>query len=116
MPNFAQITIMGHLARDGETKESKAGKTYSVNSVAVTTGWGDNKQTTWYNISAFGKISEFVGKAKKGNLVLISGEPCLKEYEGKNGKVVTVQIMVASFQNLSYKPKEEEKEADECPF
>ena len=76
----------GRLTRDPETKNTTAGKPFAVFSVAVDNGYGDNKETLFYDCSAFGKTGEFVVKnLTKGELVSFEGRPSLRAYLKKDG-------------------------------
>ena len=85
MPNFANITIIGHLGREPEQRT--AGQTSITNfSVAVNTGFGDRKVTTWWNVSLFGKQAESAAQyLHKGAAVCINGEPSQRPYTDKQG-------------------------------
>lgn len=55
-------------------------------SVAVKSGYGDKEATTWPKCTLFGKRSEGVFPyLKKGQLVGVSGELTLREYDKKDG-------------------------------
>ena len=86
MPNFASITLIGHLGRDAEVKFLANGTPVTRFSIAVTTGINDKKVTTWYNASAFGeryaKIAQYM---TKGRPVTIVGEPSAREWKSDNG-------------------------------
>jgi len=85
MPNYSNATITGHLGRDPESRA--AGNTSVVSfSVAVTTGYGDRKTTTWWNVSIFGKSGEAAMKhLSKGDAVTVSGEAALRPWTDKEG-------------------------------
>lgn len=83
---LSRITIIGRLGRDPEIKQTKSGSNMCSMSVAVDSGFGNNKTTTWYRVSAFGKNAESSAKyLKKGSLICASGDLAVNEFEGKNG-------------------------------
>jgi len=86
MPNFASITLIGHLGRDAEVKILPNNTPVTRFTLAVTTGIGDKKVTTWYKASAFGdryqKIAQYL---TKGRPVTIVGEPCAREWKSDSG-------------------------------
>lgn len=87
MANYASVTLVGHLGRDPETKQlsSAAGSVTSF-SLATTVKRKDSETTTWWNCSLFGKRGEALAKyLKKGDPVLVAGEPMLRAYQKKDG-------------------------------
>ena len=62
-------------------------------SVAVTSGYGDKKKTTWVACALFGKRAEggLPQYLKKGASVGVSGEATLDEWQGNDG---TIQKML----------------------
>jgi len=87
MANHASVTLVGHLGRDPETKQlaSVAGSVTSF-SLATTVKRKDAETTTWWNCSLFGKRGEALARyLKKGDPVLVTGEPLLRAYQKKDG-------------------------------
>lgn len=77
-------TIAGNLGRDAELKPTQNGDQYCRFTVAVTTGWGDRKATTWWDVTRWGKgADKLAGFLKKGSKVAVSGEISTREHEGK---------------------------------
>ena len=80
-------TIAGHLGRDVEVKATHNGKPFTQISIALQVGWGEKKHTVWTSITVFGPQAEWLGEAKKGDLVVCSGlEYDVEEYESKDGE------------------------------
>lgn len=95
MSNF-EIRAVGNLGRDPEVMESKSGTEYVRASVAVTTGWGDNKKTEWVNLTAFDpKAIRLLKAAKKGSLVNVTGDFQPRVYE-KDGPRMSLDAIVTS--------------------
>lgn len=79
-------TIVGRLARDPESKTTNGGTTLTTCTIPVDTGWGDNKSTTWWRVTIFGKKAEVVAKhLAKGRSVAFSGPVSVREYTKKDG-------------------------------
>ena len=77
-------TIAGNLGRDAEYKTTQGGDAFCRFTVAVTTGWGDRKATTWWDVTRWGKGAEsLAGLLAKGAKVTVSGEVSTREHEGK---------------------------------
>ena len=79
-------TIVGRLARDPETRTTPKGTTVTTMTIPVDTGSGDNKVTTWWRVTMFGRRAEVVGKyLKKNKWATFSGEVSVREYTKKDG-------------------------------
>lgn len=79
-------SFTGHLGRDVEVRQTASGEPVAQFSVAVTSGYGDKQQTTWPRCAFWGKRGEAVARyLVKGQLVGVTGEVTLREYDGKDG-------------------------------
>ena len=74
----AYMTITARLARDPETRTTNKGTSVCKLTLPVDTGWGDNKRTTWWTVSLFGKRAESAGQ------FLAKGAE-VRTYEKKDG-------------------------------
>lgn len=84
--SMSHITIHGNVGRDPELRTAPSGKTYCTFSVAVSAGYGEQKQTDWYAVSVFGKSAEAASKIlAKGSQVLVTGNLKQRRYEGRDG-------------------------------
>ena len=100
MASFASITLMGHLGRDPETKHSQSGTTITTFSIATSRKDGQgNETTTWWRCTVFGKRGEVVAQYfRKGDPILIQGEPSLREYTANDGTPKTsAEVVVNDF-------------------
>lgn len=79
------LTATGNLGRDAEVKQL-GGSTVCNFAVAMTAGYGDNKQTVWLDCALWGKAAEgaLPQYLVKGQQVAVSGE--LSTFEATNGK------------------------------
>ena len=78
------LTIAGTLGRDAEHKTTQAGQELCTFPVAVNTGYGDRKVTTWFDVTSWGKGSEGLARIlRKGSKVALSGELSTREHNGK---------------------------------
>lgn len=101
MPNFQQITILGHATKDGELRTTQNGKSVCSFGVAVN---DYNKNTTFYDCAAWGKTAEnYASKyLKKGCAVMVVGEPRLNLYEKNDGtQGASIQIFVKDMQIMN---------------
>ena len=81
MANFKDVCRIG---KDAVTRFTQAGKPVTGFSAAFDTGWGDNKKTTWLDVSGWGERYEKVAPyLTKGSQVLLEGDIGTREHEGK---------------------------------
>jgi single-strand DNA-binding protein len=99
MPNHAHATIIGHLGRDVEVRYLPSGDPIANCSVATTRKRKDSEVTTWWRVSLFGKRAEILAQyAGKGDPIMFSGEPCLREWTDKEGgKRLSLELEARDF-------------------
>ena len=87
MASYAGITLVGHLVRDPETKYTPSGT--SITTFTVPKSKKDvhgNEHTVWWRCTAFGKRGETIASYfKKGDPILIFGEPDVRDFVKKDG-------------------------------
>lgn len=78
------LSLTGNLGRDAEVRQVGSSTVCSF-SVAMTSGYGDKKQTVWLDCSLWGKQAEgsLPSYLTKGQQVAVSGELSTREHEGK---------------------------------
>ena len=85
--SHSSITLVGNLGADPESRTAGS-STVTELRLAVSTGWGDRKTTTWYRASIWGKSGEnAVRLLRKGSSVVVSGEFSVREFEKKDGSL-----------------------------
>lgn len=82
------ITAVGRVGKDAELRTLPNGSTKVSNfSLAVDgtrKGQDGKPETTWFDISLFGKLAEAVSQyITKGKIVAVSGEVSARAHEGK---------------------------------
>lgn len=94
--------FVGRTTRDVELIYTQSANPLAVGrtSVAVESGYGDKKKTSFFNISAFGKTAETMDKfVKKGTKIILECEAVQNEYTDRAGKKQnTVSFNVKSFE------------------
>lgn len=86
-------SFIGRVGKDAELSYVGQGNALLSFSVAVDSGYGDKKATTWTRVQVWGKRGEGLnGKILKGDRIGIVGEVTLREYEGKNGKAFSLDV------------------------
>jgi single-strand DNA-binding protein len=85
-----------------------SGESILAFSVAVSSGFGDKKQTTWANCSLFGKRAESLQQyVQKGQTVGVSGEVTMRPWTDKNGNERhTLEVRVNDLTLLGGRPSE----------
>jgi len=78
------VTIAGALGKDAEVKSTQGGDQLCTFSLAGSVGFGDRKQTIWFDVTKWGKGADQLAKMLlKGTKVTVSGELSQREYDGK---------------------------------
>ena len=86
--------FIGNLVKDVEVQTSKAGKAFMNNTIAVTR---IDKSTDYFNITAFGKTAEVIGKYfTKGSRIGIEAHAQQSSYEKDGHKVYQITFIVDS--------------------
>lgn len=80
------LNATGRIGRDCEIRHTSGGDAIATFALAIDSGYGEKKITTWLNCSMFGKRGEAVAPyIKKGGQVAVSGELTNREYTDKDG-------------------------------
>jgi single-strand DNA-binding protein len=112
MLELNKVMLIGNLTRDPEPNE--AGTVWKFG-IAVNRSWKDKsgqwqKEASFFDVNAFGKIADFVGKyLKKGNRIYLEGELKQDSWQAQDGtKRTAVKINAMSIQFADSKPKDGE--------
>lgn len=105
MKNFAQIE--GNLGADAVTTQLQGGKIVTRFSVAINKTWkvrGKERTTTdWVRVAAWGHLTRFASKLKKGHPVLVQGELRPGRYTDKQGvEHQTVEIVAVAIRKFDF--------------
>lgn len=85
-------------------------------SVALASGYGEKKITTWLNCSIFGKRGEAVcGYIKKGTLVGVSGEFTARPYQKDGVDRLSLEVRVNDVTLLGGKPQSDKQPDEPAP-
>jgi single-strand DNA-binding protein len=85
------VVIIGHLGRHPESRVTPSGDQVTSFNVATsernkTRDGQQQEHTTWFNISAWGKLAETCSKfLHKGSYVYLEGTLSLREYTDRDG-------------------------------
>lgn len=101
MASFNKITIVGHLGRDPELRQTPNGIAVCNFSVATTEKRKDQETTTWFRVTVWDKAAENAAKyLTKGALVYVEGRARLNEYtdrEGNHRSVIEVNATEVNY-------------------
>lgn len=86
------INVIGRVGKDATTKTVGQGRLATSWSVAVNVGWGDNKETLWFDCTMWGERGEKVGAhIDKGDQIGVTGSLSTREHDGKTYLKIDVQ-------------------------
>jgi single-strand DNA-binding protein len=88
--SFNSITIVGNLGRDPEQRALPDGTPVTNFSVATTERRRDGDRTTWFKVTAFGKLAETCSQyLHKGSYVYVEGSLSQNDYTDREGNAKT---------------------------
>ena len=81
---YINVTAVGNLGKDPESRSTPSGTKVATFSLAVTQGYGDKEKTEWLNVLCFDRLAEFAEKyLKKGKGIALSGTLQTSSWEDK---------------------------------
>ena len=134
MADLNSWSITGRLTKDADYRMLASGKALLSCSVAVNTGWGEYKKTTFAKINQWGERgANLLPYLKKGKMIATTGTLTVSLWQGKDGKEHTELVLdTSSIQLLGADSRQDaacpaqaqapapaagrEEELDEVPF
>jgi single-strand DNA-binding protein len=109
------VTLSGRWSKDIEFKALESGKCVAKSSLAVDDGYGDKKQTYFFECEAWGKTAEaMTNYSGKGKRVLINGRLKVDSWEKDGQKRYATKVVVEMVEFLE--PKDGNKQnSDSAP-
>ena len=103
-----KIILSGRLTKDPEVKTAQSGKAYTRVGIAVDRPFSKDKEVDFFNLVAFGKTAEFLGRwFSKGSKLLVEGRVQIEQYEDKEGlKRTSVDVIVNEVEFADSKKKD----------
>ena len=88
------------------------------NTIAVNTGYGNNKDTMFLEFSLFGKQAEYVANySAKGNRIILIGEIRMDKWTAKDGtEKQTLRLRANSVELVDMKPKDDDITSGSKPY
>ncbi len=92
--------FLARTCRDIEIRYTQSNKAVGRFAIAVDTGYGDNKKTSFFNCTAWDKTAETLEKyAPKGTKLFLECEAVQNQYEDKSGnKRDSIEFVVKNFE------------------
>ena len=108
--------FLARTCKDIEVRYTQNNKAVGRLSIAVDTGYGDNKKTSFFDCVAWEKTAESLEKyAPKGTKLLLECEAVQNQYTDKDGKKVSkVEFIIKNFWFCESK-KETQETAPSAP-
>ena len=92
-----KVILMGRLTKNPELRVTNSGKNVTSFTIAVDTGFGEDKKTDFINCVAWNKKAEFVSKYfTKGQMIIVLGRISTRDYEDKNGNKKYITEVIAN--------------------
>lgn len=88
------VALIGRLTREPDVRYTQNGTTVARFSIAIDSGFGDNKRTDFPNIVCFGKTAEICERyLGKGSQVGVTGRLQTGSYDKNGVKVYTTEVV-----------------------
>ena len=87
-----QVSLIGFLGKDAELKTTNKDRDFVILSIATTRSWKDKesqeykRETDWHRVVAWGNLTKFAQKLKKGEQIFVQGELRPRQYNKQVGK------------------------------
>ena len=104
-----KVILVGRLAQDPEVRYSQSGTAVANFNIAISSGYGEHKQTDFIPVVAFKKLAEVIGNnLKKGGQVLVEGRMQVRSYETQEGQKRRItEVIVQNVEFLGSKKSNE---------
>ena len=105
---MTKVFLIGNLTRDPELSETPSGVTVCRFAIAVNRGYGDNRATDFYNVTAWRRLGETVARyTKKGNKIAVYGDLQIRQYDANDGtRRTSVDVIAQDVEFLT--PKQQD--------
>ena len=109
------VILSGRWSKDIDFKALDSGKTVAKTSLAVDDGYGDKKQTYFFDCEIWGKTAEAVANySGKGKKVLVKGRLKVDSWEKDGHKRYATKVVVEEVEFLE--PKQGDNKPQHDPF
>ncbi len=99
-----KVILVGRLTRDPEVRYTQTGKAVASFSIAVDSGFGENKRADFIPIVVWDKLAEVCGNnLTKGRRILVEGRLQIRDYEKDGQKRRAAEGMAQNIEFLDTK-------------
>jgi single-strand DNA-binding protein len=106
MPNYSNITLIGHLGQDPKTRSFEDGNNVTSFSLATNMKLKDGSEiVSWWNCSCWGNGGSVIAQyCRKGDPIMVSGAAIQRPYTDQSGQQrISVDVRVRDFTLLGGK-------------
>ena len=94
---MTKVFLIGNLTRDPELTETSGGVPVCRFGVAVNRGYGENRATDFYNVTAWRRLGEQVAQyTKKGNKIAVYGDLQIRHAAARDWKSAWSSVLLFS--------------------
>ena len=86
-------TIVGNVGKDAVYKEGQSGKGFVSFSVGASVGWGEKKETLWFDVTKWNARPKLAEMVLKGTKITVVGELSTREHNGKTYLQINAQTV-----------------------
>ena len=86
-------TIVGNVGKDAVYKEGQSGKGFVSFSVGASVGWGEKKETLWFDVTKWNASPKLAEMVLKGTKITVVGELSTREHNGKTYLQINAQTV-----------------------
>ena len=106
---MTKVFLIGNLTRDPELTETAGGVSVCRFAVAVNRGYGENRATDFYNVTAWRRLGEQVAQyTKKGNKIAVYGDLQIRQYDANDGtRRTSVDVVAQDVEFLTPKQQDD---------
>jgi single-strand DNA-binding protein len=119
---FQQLTLIGHIGQDAQTRTLDGGRVVTSFSVAYSEQWKNaagekQERTTWFNCSYFTATTPGVAEyLRRGSLICITGKVSARAYLGNNNQpAASLELNVDTIKLLSTLKRDEQPATTPMP-
>lgn len=108
-----ETIVTGHVGKDPEVRYAPNGDSFTVFSLAVSSGPKDKRKTDWFEITCNGKNADTANKhVRKGTRLLIKGSPGINVWVSREGKPMGVMRISVTYLELIGAKSEDDAEEE----
>jgi single-strand DNA-binding protein len=99
-----KVIIVGRLTRDPEVRYTQTGKAVTLSTLAVDTGFGENKRADFIPVISWEKLAEVCSNnLTKGRRILVEGRLQIRDYEKEGQKRRAADVIAQNVEFLDNK-------------